>query len=142
VGIMRITFQTITPVVCLLLVFSFVGCAGGSKVSRSGKYEAVGVASWYGREYHGRRTASGEKFNMNALTAAHPYLPFGTRVQITNLDNGKRCVVKINDRFPAHKGRIIDVSRKTARKLGFEQQGLAHVKLEAKYPEHLLSSRQ
>ena len=83
VGIMRITFQTITPVVCLLLVFSFVGCAGGSKVSRSGKYEAVGVASWYGRNITDGAPLA-EKFNMNALTAAHPYLPFepGSRLPI------------------------------------------------------------
>ena len=90
-------------------------------------YDAVGVASWYGKPYHGRRTASGEVYNMHRMTAAHPSLPFGTRVAVTNLDNGRTVVVRINDRGPFVRGRIIDVSRKAAGQLGFLGQGLTRV---------------
>ena len=94
-------------------------------------YDVVGVASWYGRPYHGRRTASGEVYNMNRLTAAHPTLPFGTRVAVTNLENGRTVVVTINDRGPFKPDRIIDVSRKAAGQLGFLGQGLARVRVVA-----------
>ncbi len=92
-------------------------------------YDAVGVASWYGGRYHGRRTASGQIFNMHAFTAAHPTLPFGTRVRVTNLANGRSVVVTINDRAPFVKGRIIDVSRHVARRLGFQHRGTARVRV-------------
>lgn len=95
------------------------------------KYETVGVASWYGKPYHGRRTASGEVYNMNQLTAAHPTLPFGTRVTVTNLENGRTVVLTINDRGPFGENRIIDVSRKAAGQLGFLTQGLARVRVVA-----------
>jgi rare lipoprotein A len=88
-----------------------------------------GVASWYGRPYHGRRTASGETYDMHELTAAHPTLPFGSRVRLVNLDNGRTVVVRINDRGPFRKGRIIDVSRAAARKLGMVEAGVARVRL-------------
>lgn len=91
----------------------------------------TGLASWYGRKFHGRRTASGEKYNMYALTAAHPSLPFGTRVKITNLENGKTIRVTINDRGPFVHGRIIDVSYAAAKELGFDRQGVAQVRLES-----------
>ena len=92
-------------------------------------YDAVGIASWYGKRYHGRRTASGEIFDMNSATAAHPTLPFGTRVWVTNLENGRSAVLKINDRGPFVRRRIIDVSRSAARALGFVQQGTARVRV-------------
>ncbi|MEM9682785.1 MAG: septal ring lytic transglycosylase RlpA family protein [Pseudomonadota bacterium] len=92
-----------------------------------GRYDVVGVASWYGKPYHGRKTASGQVYNMYQMTAAHPSLPFGTRVAVTNLDNGRTVVVTINDRGPFVKGRIIDVSRKAASKLGFLNDGLTRV---------------
>lgn len=92
-------------------------------------YDVIGVASWYGRPYHGRRTASGQIFNMHAFTAAHPTLPFGTRVRVTNLANGRSVVVTINDRGPFVKGRIIDVSRRAARQLGFQHRGTAQVRV-------------
>lgn len=95
------------------------------------KYETVGVASWYGKPYHGRRTASGEVYNMNQLTAAHPTLPFGTRVTVTNLENGRTVVLTINDRGPFGKNRVIDVSRKAAGQLGFLTQGLTRVRVVA-----------
>jgi rare lipoprotein A len=90
-------------------------------------YDIVGVASWYGRPYHGRRTASGQVYNMHQMTAAHPTLPFGTRVVVTNLENGRRAMVTINDRGPFVGGRIIDVSRKAASQLGFLNKGLTRV---------------
>jgi rare lipoprotein A len=93
-------------------------------------YDAVGIASWYGRRYHGRRTASGEIFDMNSATAAHPTLPFGTRVQVTNLENGRSVVLRINDRGPFVRRRIIDVSRRAAQVLGFVQKGTARVRVQ------------
>lgn len=93
---------------------------------RSG-YDIVGAASWYGKPYHGRRTASGQIYNMYQMTAAHPTLPFGTRVVVTNLDNGRSVIVTINDRGPFVRGRIIDVSRKAAGQLGFLNKGVTRV---------------
>ena len=77
-----------------------------------------GRASWYGPGFHGKRTANGERFNQNALTAAHRSLPFGTKVKVTNVRNGRSVIVRINDRGPFHGGRIIDLSRAAARILG------------------------
>ena len=77
----------------------------------------AGMASWYGGKFHGRTTASGERYNMNALTAAHKTLPFGTKVKVTNKKNGKSVVVKINDRGPFIKGRVIDLSRAAHQKI-------------------------
>ncbi len=95
-----------------------------------GAYDVVGVASWYGKRFHGRQTASGEAFDMNAFTAAHPSLPFGTRVRVTNLDNGRSVILKINDRGPFVKRRIIDVSRRAAEELGFVREGITQVRVE------------
>jgi rare lipoprotein A len=89
-----------------------------------------GLASWYGPGYHGKRTASGEVFEQNALTAAHFDWAFGTRVKVTLLSTGRSCVVRINDRFPNHKGRIIDVSRAAAETLGLVGPGTGRVRLE------------
>ena len=93
-------------------------------------YRAVGIASWYGWHFHGRRTASGRRFNMFALTAAHRTLPFGTRVRVTNLANRRSIVVTVNDRGPFARGRIIDVSRRAAGDLGFRRAGTARVRVE------------
>jgi len=93
-------------------------------------YQAVGVASWYGEPYHGRKTANGEIFDMKALTAAHPNLPFGTRLEVTNLANSRSLVVTVNDRGPFVEGRIIDLSRRAAADLGFLGAGLAQVRLQ------------
>jgi len=90
----------------------------------------TGVASFYGRECRGQRTANGERFDPNQLTAAHRTLPFGTRVKVTNLENGRHCVVRINDRGPFARGRVLDLSRAAARKLGFEREGTAFVRLQ------------
>ena len=90
----------------------------------------TGLASWYGPGFHGNRSASGERFNQNALTAAHRNLPFGTQVQVTNLDNGRSVVVRINDRGPYARGRVIDLSAAAARILGLVQSGVAPVRLD------------
>lgn len=90
----------------------------------------AGVASFYGRRFHGRLTANGERFDMNAMTAAHKTLPFGTRVRVTNARNGRSVVVRINDRGPFIKGRTIDLSRAAAKRLGFVSRGHARVELD------------
>lgn len=95
----------------------------------SGKHKLSGGASWYGKKYHGRTTASGERYNMYAMTAAHKTLPFGTRVKVTDLATGRTVVVTINDRGPFIKGRIIDLSKKAAQKLGMLEKGTAKVRL-------------
>lgn len=89
-----------------------------------------GKASWYGPQFHGRMTANGEIFDSNDLTAAHPNLPFGTKVKVTNLLNGRSVIVRINDRGPFVKGRIIDVSAGAARVLNMLSSGVANVQLE------------
>ena len=88
-----------------------------------------GQASWYGPKFHGRRTANGERFNQNAMTAAHPSLKFGTKVKVTNLNNGRSVVVRINDRGPFVGGRVIDVSAAAARSLKMIQSGVAPVQV-------------
>ena len=89
-----------------------------------------GQASWYGPGFHGRRTANGEVFNSNELTAAHPSLPFGTKVRVTNMNNGQSVVVRINDRGPFAGGRIIDLSAGAARSINMINSGVAPVKVE------------
>ncbi|KRC09975.1 hypothetical protein ASE11_21700 [Hydrogenophaga sp. Root209] len=88
-----------------------------------------GLASWYGEPFHGRRTASGEVFNMNELTAAHKTLPFGTRLRVRNLATGQDVLVRINDRGPHVRGRIIDLSRAAAAQVGLLRTGTATVVL-------------
>jgi len=98
--------------------------------SKTGKHEMTGGASWYGPGFHGRTTANGEKFNQNAMTAAHKTLPFNTKVRVTDLDTRKSVVVRINDRGPYAKGRIIDLSKGAAKKLGMIEKGHARVRLD------------
>lgn len=94
-------------------------------------YDQTGIASWYGDPFHGRRTANGAIYDMNALTAAHKTLPMPTTVRVTNLENGRSLVLTVNDRGPFVNGRIIDVSRRAANLLGFERQGTAKVRVTA-----------
>lgn len=89
-----------------------------------------GIASWYGPDYHGKRTSSGERFDQDALTAAHAYWAFGTRVKVTLLSTGRSVVVRVNDRFPSHKGRAIDLSRGAAKAIGLIGPGTGPVRLE------------
>ncbi|MDY7095363.1 MAG: septal ring lytic transglycosylase RlpA family protein, partial [Acidobacteriota bacterium] len=88
-----------------------------------------GIASWYGGKFHGRRTANGEVYDMNALTAAHKTLPFGSVVEVVNLDNGRSVTVRINDRGPFVRGRVIDLSRAAAKKMGLIGPGVAKVEV-------------
>jgi rare lipoprotein A len=93
-------------------------------------YRAEGIASWYGDDFHGRRTANGEIFDMTAITAAHPTLPIPSYARVTNVANGKSIVVRINDRGPYHGNRLIDLSIRTAKLLEFHGNGLARVRVE------------
>lgn len=119
---MRIVFS-------LFATLLLSACASQGTVDPQG-YRAEGQASWYGAQHHGRKTASGERFDQHALTAAHRQLPFGTRVQITNLRNGKRVAVRINDRGPYSRGRLIDVSEAAAQQLDMLNSGTAPVRIE------------
>ncbi|MFC3051034.1 septal ring lytic transglycosylase RlpA family protein [Kordiimonas pumila] len=94
-------------------------------------YDEVGIASWYGQDFHGKKTANGEYFNMNALTAAHKTLPLPTFVKVTNLDNNRSIILRVNDRGPFVPGRIIDISRRGAQLLGFDKQGTTRVRVQA-----------
>src|SRR5271163_3448878 len=104
-----------------------------SRVSQNRPYQ-VGTASWYGEQFQGKPTASGEPFDMRDFTAAHPSLPLGTFVKVTNLKNGKAVVVRINDRGPVVDGRIIDVSDSAAQILGFKARGVQTVRLDVYHP--------
>lgn len=97
-------------------------------------YNETGIASWYGEQFHGRYTANGEVFDLNQLTAAHRTLPMPTVVRVTNLDNGRSIEVRVNDRGPYARGRIIDLSRRAAQLLGFEGQGTAKVRVQIDVP--------
>ncbi len=99
------------------------------KEARTKPYQ-IGTASWYGSYFQGRATASGEPYDMYDLTAAHPTLPLGSWVRVTNLANGRAVVVRVNDRGPIVPGRIIDLSYNTARVLHFESKGLQRVRLD------------
>lgn len=134
----------------LLIVFivsGLVGCGGADKVYKTSTkpytisgntyypmkdakgFSETGIASWYGPKFHGRKTASGEKYNQNAMTAAHKTLPFGTKVRVKNVKNDKSVIVRINDRGPFAKGRVIDVSRAAAKKLDMINSGTAKVNI-------------
>jgi rare lipoprotein A len=137
-------FFRLLPYVPLLAGLSFSllvsGCAsslsrrptqplGSAPIPARPHPQQFGVASWYGSGFHGQPTASGEIYNQNALTAAHPTLPLGTRVEVTNLANGKSVQVRINDRGPFVRGRKIDLSRGAARKLGMINPGVSRVRI-------------
>jgi rare lipoprotein A len=120
-------FKSAAVLTCLTLLLS--GCASQGQVDPQG-YRAEGQASYYGARHHGNKTASGERFDQNALTAAHRSLPFGSQVQVTNLRNNKIVVVRINDRGPYAKQRIIDLSQKAAEQLGMLRDGVVPVRIE------------
>lgn len=98
---------------------------------RAKGYDEVGVASWYGAPFHGRPAANGTVYDQEAFTAAHRTLPLGTEVRVTNLANGRAALLRITDRGPFVDGRIIDVSRRAARRLGFVEKGLTRVRVRA-----------
>ncbi|MGI9509860.1 MAG: septal ring lytic transglycosylase RlpA family protein [Geminicoccaceae bacterium] len=93
------------------------------------RYRETGVASWYGVPFHGRKTANGEVYDMHGMTAAHPTLPLPSVARVTNLENGRSITVRVNDRGPFAKKRIIDLSRRAAWELGFKDQGTAEVEV-------------
>jgi len=95
-------------------------------------HKEVGEASWYGPGFHGQETANGETFNQNEMTAAHPNLPMGTKAKVTNLENGKKVDVRINDRGPYTQSRVIDLSSAAAKKLDMKGDGSTQVKIETK----------
>lgn len=104
-------------------------------MASSAGFEERGLASWYGTKFHGRRTSSGEPYDMFAMTAAHRHLPLPSFVEVTNLDNGKRVVVRVNDRGPFVGGRIIDLSYAAAHRIGMVEKGVAPVRVRAVGPE-------
>ena len=114
----------------VLVLLGAIAC-GGSKAPTTlpERYSDKGTASWYGKQFHGRLTANGERFDMYALTAAHRTLPFGSIVQVTDLENGRSVAVRINDRGPFKGGRIIDLSYAAAKKLGMVKRGVVPVKI-------------
>ncbi|MBN3004007.1 rare lipoprotein A [Chromobacterium alkanivorans] len=103
--------------------------------TREKPYQATGRASWYGKQFHGRKTSSGEKYDMFAMTAAHPTLPIPSYARVTNLNNGKSVVVRVNDRGPFHKSRLMDLSYAAAYRLGFIKQGSAKIAIERVWPD-------
>ncbi|HKS13733.1 MAG TPA: septal ring lytic transglycosylase RlpA family protein [Pseudomonas sp.] len=112
----------------LALFTVLAGCA--SHDTDPDGYDKTGTASYYGSRHHGKRTASGERFNQHGLTAAHRSLPFGSRVRVTNLANQRSVVVRINDRGPHSRGRLIDLSRAAAQKIGMIRSGTARVRVQ------------
>jgi rare lipoprotein A len=105
-------------------------------IAQAQGFRQRGIASWYGRRFHGQKTASGEPYDMYAMTAAHPTLPVPSYVRVTHLASGRSVVVRVNDRGPFHASRIIDLSYAAAAKLGFVQAGSAEVQIEALVPAH------
>ncbi|CAM2007461.1 septal ring lytic transglycosylase RlpA family protein [Acanthopleuribacter pedis] len=132
---------------CCLVLGAMLSCGGRKDVNRRGEIKLrgerpvsmrgkregdllqKGIASWYGRKYHGRKTSNGERYNMHDLTAAHKTIPFGTLVEVVNRDNGRRVLVRINDRGPFVRGRIIDLSKGAAKEIGLIGTGTAQVAL-------------
>lgn len=131
----RARVQRLASVVALS-VFALGSLVPGDAVARAAKTRVKiakrqsGVASYYGPEFAFRRTASGEMFDPKEMTAAHRTLPFGTKIRVTNLANGKRVVLRVNDRGPYRKNRVIDVSHAAARKLGFAHHGTTRVRID------------
>ena len=115
----------------LVAVLAIVGSAFGQKANDTVVFQEEGKASYYGGDFQGKPTASGEPFDQNAMTAAHPKLPLGTEVTVTNSATGKQVDVEINDRGPFVDGRDIDLSKGAAKKLGITQEGVADVTIEA-----------
>jgi rare lipoprotein A len=119
---------------CILILALCLGACSAlsakEKTSHKHIHATVGIASFYGTKFQGRRTANGEIFNTIEMTAAHRTLPFGTQLRVTNLRNGKSVVVRVNDRGPHLRGRIIDLSKAAAKKIGITRTGTARVKLE------------
>lgn len=124
---MRLSLHPHLLLACAILMISITACS--RKVTQNGK------ASYYADSFDGKRTASGETFRQRHLTAAHKSLPFGTRVKVVNMANGRSVKVRINDRGPFAPGRIIDLSKKAASRLGMLNTGVANVEIKYKKPK-------
>jgi rare lipoprotein A len=111
----------------ILVILFFLSYKNGFSLER---YSKIGMASWYGKKFHGKKTASGKLFNMHAPTAAHRFLPFGTLVKVINLQNHKEVIVKIVDRGPFNPRRVIDLSHAAAKSIGLMKRGIAKVKVQ------------
>ena len=117
--------KSIVLLICIVAIFLGLNLIA----ILSDRYAQAGVASWYGEEFRGKKTANGEIYDPDKLTAAHRSLPFGTLVKVTDLSNNRQVIVRINDRGPYKRGRIIDLSLGAARRLGMVKKGLARVKI-------------
>ncbi len=111
-------------------------------LSSADGYNETGTASWYGTKFHGKKTANGERYDMHAMSAAHKTLPMPTMVRVTNLNNGRSVVVRVNDRGPFVKNRIIDLSYAAARALGYDSEGTAPVRVETLGSNRLIAASQ
>ncbi|MEJ2108828.1 MAG: septal ring lytic transglycosylase RlpA family protein [Acidobacteriota bacterium] len=128
-GANRSRRRLLMPALCAMILISLPACSRKVQVQAPSSYE-TGQASWYGKKFQNKRTASGEKFDMNQFTAAHPTLPFNTIVRVENMKNGRKVEVRINDRGPFVKGRIIDLSRKAAEQLDMVRDGIVPVRIQ------------
>ncbi|PJD92644.1 MAG: septal ring lytic transglycosylase RlpA family lipoprotein [Legionella sp.] len=140
---MKLTIKTIQYLIILALLLSLNACTT-TKVEKGGSYKvkgktytllksakgykAKGTASFYGKRFHNRKTSNGERYNMYSMTAAHPTLPFNTRLQVKNIKNGKTVVVRVNDRGPFYSARIIDLSYAAANRLGISSTSTVEIK--------------
>lgn len=113
-----------------MILTATLAAAAATPASFAASGPSIGVASWYGPGFHGRRTANGERYDMHKMTAAHRSLRFGTKVKVTNRNNGKAVIVRINDRGPFTGGRIIDLSKGAAAAIGMVNRGTARVSVE------------
>jgi rare lipoprotein A len=132
VGLIPVPFRTDLCLLSVVAVAGLSACAtfgGGAAADYQAGYMETGYASWYGPGFHGRRAANGEVYDQHALTAAHRALPFGTLVEVTRRDTGHRVVVRITDRGPFVRGRIIDLSKEAARRLNAIGPGVVPVRL-------------
>ena len=136
----------------LIATLTFAGCTSdrsGEQIKQTSQskgtpaaktnHKEVGEASWYGPGFQGKETANGETFDQSKLTAAHPSLPLGSKAAVTNLENGKKVEVRINDRGPYAGDRVIDVSQAAAKRLGMEGEGKTEVKIETKSTKQKVS---
>lgn len=134
-ALLILNFRSVLGLILIVFILQACGIArvgtdrSTGRTSDSGRILQSGVASWYGPNFHGKATANGETFNMNDLTAAHRTLPFNTIVQVQNMDNGRSVTVRVNDRGPYVDDRIIDLSRRAARKIDMENSGTANIQI-------------